>query len=174
MRAELLGRSSLDLLLVSALTNQPAAAQDPDGAALCSWVGRKLGLGEPLAAATGQQAIQVLDSLLKTQAFGEKELPLDLDAQLARLLLALNQVKSAYARLRGDSRLALAAHSLSNQLERRCSQTTRPEPAPSASPSLPTAPPSGSAGLGRADPTAAAAVPPPPAEARERASLACV
>ena len=134
VRADLLGRGNLDLLLASTLSNRPAASQLPESAALCTWVGRKLGLGEPLAASMGQQANQVLESLLQTQAFGEKELPVNLDAQLAGLLLALNQVKSAYARLQGDSRLALAAHSLANQLERICAGGARAEPAPAEQP----------------------------------------
>jgi glycosyltransferase involved in cell wall biosynthesis/SAM-dependent methyltransferase len=134
VRADLLGRGNLDLLLASTLSNRPAASQLPESAALCSWVGRKLGLGEPLAASMGQQANQVLESLLQTQAFGEKDLPLTLDAQLAGLLLALNQVKSAYARLQGDSRLALAAHSLANQLERICAGSPQAERPPAPQP----------------------------------------
>jgi len=118
-RAELLGRSSLDLLFLSSMAKDSFIHRAPDPDALLAWMGRKLGMTEPLAPAIFSQASQIHDSILPTQAFGEKELPLKVDEYLAGLLLALNQVKSAYARLQGNSRMALAAHTLERVLERR-------------------------------------------------------
>jgi len=118
-RAELLGRSSLDLLFLSSMAKDSFIHRAPDPDALLAWMGRRLGMTEPLAPAIFSQASQIHDSILPTQAFGEKELPLKVDEYLAGLLLALNQVKSAYARLQGNSRMALAAHTLERVLERR-------------------------------------------------------
>ena len=119
VRAELLGRSSLDLLFLSSMANDSFIHRAPDSEALIAWMGRKLGMTEPLAPAILVKASQIHDSILQTQVFGEKELPLKVDEYLAGLLLALNQVKSAYARIQGNSRIALAAHALERVLERR-------------------------------------------------------
>ena len=140
VRAELLGRSSLDLLFLSSMANDSFIHRAPDFEALIAWIGRKLGMEEPLSPAILSKASQIHDSILQTQLFGEKELPLKVDEYLAGLLLALNQVKSAYARLQGNSRMALAAHTLERVLERRRQPSLREgataQPATSAAPAV--------------------------------------
>jgi hypothetical protein len=84
-------------------------------------------MAEPLSPEVGQKASRILASLLDTQAFGEKKLELQIDAPLAGLLLALNEVNSTYARLRGDSRLALATRSAAKELERLRTEGTPAE-----------------------------------------------
>lgn len=135
VRAQLLARSNLDLLLVASMAKEHPIERPPEEQALFSWVGRKLGMREPLSPSIGRQASQFLGELIKTQARGEKDIPLKIDKQLAALLLVLNQAQSAYARLRGDSFLANAAHSTANVLERLRRAGNVPEQALEIAPS---------------------------------------
>lgn len=117
VRAKLLGTFSQDLLLANALSGASTAVNRLDGKAARSWLERRLSLEEPLANEISPQAEEAVATLLQTLE-QKKDLPdLSDDPALRQLLVAVLDMKLAFARLTGDSHFACLATRLKQILE---------------------------------------------------------
>ena len=105
-RAKLLTRFSEDILLTQTMSGGSSMTHGLNQEAAFAWITRRLAMPEPLAPEVGVQAEQVLMNFLSALE-KKQEIPVEeVDGQLAQLLLALLEMKLAFARLEGNSHLA--------------------------------------------------------------------